>query len=439
MDDRNHNTPAQAPAARRLPALAAALVLGVACALSGPPAALAAPSDITTVAGSGVNGYGGDGGSATSAQMMAPAGLALGAGGNLYIADFFAHTVRRVNSSGTISTFAGTGVAGYSGDGGPASAAQLNMPGDLVVDAAGNVYIADFGNHRIRRVSPGGTISVYAGTGTAGYSGDSGPALLARLYNPAGLDIDAAGNLYVTEYGNGTVRRIDAATRVITTLAGNGTNGYGGDGGPATAAQMNAPTDVAVHGDGTAYIAELNGHRVRKVTPGGTITTLAGTGVAGNSGNGGPAASALLSQPAGVDIDSTGNVFIAEFGNHDVRKVTPAGAISRVAGTGVAGSGGDGGPALSAQLSTPSRANLDASGNFYVSDWGNHRVRRVEALGTPAAPTFAGSTPASPSQSSTPSIRGASSSGPRCGCTRTRPAPRRSPPPAPPRSSPRPA
>jgi hypothetical protein len=259
----------------RTRALAGAVAL---LALVAAAPAHAATGDITTVAGSGASGYGGDGGPATSAQLVQPAGVSF-PGSDLFISDFGTHTVRRVDSGGVISTIAGNGAAGFGGDGGPGGSSQLNMPADVATDSAGNTYIADFSNARIRKVSPGGTITTFAGTGTPGYSGDGGQALAARLDEPAGLDIDSAGNIYITDFGNDTVRRI-APSGVITTVAGNGSGGYGGDGGLATAGMLNDPTDVAVAGAGTVYIADFDGNRVRKVS-GGIITTIAGNGTAG--------------------------------------------------------------------------------------------------------------------------------------------------------------
>jgi hypothetical protein len=385
-----------------------ALTLSVLAALL-PATAAAAPGDISTVAGNGVDGYSGDGGPATAAAMRAPAGVFF-SGGGYVVADQYGHVVRRVDSGGVISTFAGTGTQGYSGDGGAATAARLSQPTDVVMDGAGNLYIADYDNSRVRRVTPGGTISTFAGTGTFGYSGDGGPALLARLARPAGLAIDAAGNLYVADIGNHTVRRITPAG-TITTVAGNGTGGSSGDGGPAASAQLYEPGDVALDGAGNLYIAEYSGHKVRKVSPAGTISRIAGTGSSGYSGDGGPATAAQMSAPIGLDVDSAGNIFVAEYGNHLIRKVDAGGTISRAAGTGASGFSGDGGPATLARLQTPSRVKLAPNGDFYISDFGNHRVRRVEALGSPAAPTLTGSSPASPSNSNSPRVQGTAPAG----------------------------
>ena len=399
-----YGAPGRIPRGGSLARACALTALCVLALLAGPGQAAAAPGDITTAAGNGVYGYAGDGGPATSAAMRAPIGVGF-SGGDLLIADFSSHVVRRVDAGGTISTFAGTGTSGSSGDGGPATSARLDQPGDVVSDAAGNVYISDFANSRVRRVLPDGTITNFAGTGQAGYQGDGGPALTARLAGPVGLEIDAAGNVYVSDFGNHTVRRITPAG-IITTVAGTGNPGSTGDGGPATSARLNEPADVSVDASGNVFISEYGGHRVRKVDSGGTISTIAGTGTAGYSGDGGPAAAARLSLPVGVEVDSAGEVFIADTGNHAIRKINAGGNITRVAGTTSPGFSGDGGPAISAQLNFPTRVSLTPSGDFYISDWGNSRVRRVEALGAPAAPSLTGTAPASPSPSNNPRVQG---------------------------------
>ena len=231
------------------------------------------------MAGTGTPGFSGDDGPATTAQLMGPRGLAVAADGNLYIADFGNHRVRRVGlSSGRITTVAGTGTAGFSGDDGLATAAQLANPTGVAVDAAGNLYIADNGNHRVRRVDPSGVITTVAGTGAQGFSGDRGPAIAAQLNSPVGVAVDTAGSLYIADRGNERVRRVDPSG-VIITVAGTGVQGFSGDRGPAIAAQLNTPRDVAVAADGTLYIADYDNHRVRRVDlSSGVITTVAGTG-----------------------------------------------------------------------------------------------------------------------------------------------------------------
>lgn len=260
------------------------------------------------------------GGAATSAQLGTPRGVTIDSNGNVYIADYTNNRVRKVDkSTGTISTIAGTGVAGYSGDGGPATSAQLNIPSAVLVDSLGNVYIADRGNHRIRKVDPSGTISTVAGTGVVGYSGDGGLATSAQLSHPLGLALDSDNNLYIAENGN-TIRKVNPSG-IISTVAGNGGTGYGGDNGPATSALMSNVSGVAVDGLGNVYIADTTNHRIRKVDQStGIISTVVGTGVGGYSGDGGAATSAKLYYPHGVVVDSNGTLYIGE-SNHVIRKV----------------------------------------------------------------------------------------------------------------------
>jgi len=329
---------------------------------------------ISTVAGTGTLGYSGDGGPATSARLYGPYGVAVDSSGNLYIALSGDHRIRKVTPGGTISTVAGTGTSGYSGDGGPATSAQLKQPSGVAVDSSGHLYIADSTNHRIRRVGPLGNIGTVAGTGTEGYSGDGGPATGAQLSSPTGVAVDSSGHLYIADYSNHRIRRVGPLGN-IGTVAGTGTVGYSGDGGPAASAQLRYPYGVAVDSSGNLYIAEFFGHRIRKVTPGGTISTAAGTGTAGYSGDGGPATSAQLNHPTGVAVDSSGNLYIADCLNDRIRKVTPGGTISTVAGTGTLGYSGDGGPATSAQLFQPIGVAVDAAGRVYLSDTSNQRVR----------------------------------------------------------------
>ena len=333
---------------------------------------------ISTVAGTGTRA--GDGGPATGAQLHAPSGVFVDAAGNLFIADGSNNRIRKVDPAGTISTVAGTGTAGFSGDGGPATGAQLNAPFGVFVDAAGNLFIADAGNSRIRKVDPAGTISTVAGTGTAGFSGDGGPATGAQLNHSVGVFVDAAGNLFIADGSNNRIRQVDPAG-TISTVAGTGVTGFSGDGGPATGAQFHSPSGVFVDAAGNLFIADGGNHRIRKVAPAGTISTVAGTGVGGVSGDGGTATGAQLS-PFGVFVDAAGNLFIADRSNNRIRKVDPAGTISTVAGTGTAGFSGDGGPATGAQLNAPFGVFVDAAGNLFIADAGNSRIRKVDPAGT---------------------------------------------------------
>jgi len=274
------------------------------------------PGNIVTVAGSTIPLS--DGGPATAAQLNGPLGLALDSG-NLYIVDSTNNRIRRVDlGTGTITTFAGNGAAGYAGDGGPGTAAQLSAPVGVAVDS-GNLYIADFGNNRVRRVDLAtGTITTFAGGGSVP-TGDGGPATAAQINGPFGLAVDSA-NLYIGDTGNNRVRRVDLATGIITTIAGTGVTGFAGDGGPATAAQLSVPRGLAL-GSGNLYIGDVGNHRVRRVDlVTGTITTFAGNGAVGSGGDGGPAAAAQLNFPGGLAVGS-GNLYIAERNNNRVRRV----------------------------------------------------------------------------------------------------------------------
>jgi sugar lactone lactonase YvrE len=334
---------------------------------------------ITTYAGDGTYGFSGDGGPATSAMLAAPEGVAEDTAGNLFIADSWNSNVRKVTPGGVISTVAGNGNPGYSGDGGPAASAMLNYPTGVAVDAAGNLFIADYGNDRIRMVTPSGIISTVAGNGTAGFSGDGVPANSAQLNGPTGVAVDAAGNLFIADEHNNRVREVNPGG-VISTVAGNGTGGYSGDGGPATSAELYYPAGVAVDTAGNLFIADEINDRIRMVTPGGVISTVAGNGIFGFSGDGGPATSAELYYPAGVAVDTAGNLFIADTWSNSVRKVTPGGVISTVAGNGTGGYSGDGGPATSAELYYPSGVAVDAAGNLFIADFNNQRVRMVTGV-----------------------------------------------------------
>jgi sugar lactone lactonase YvrE len=331
---------------------------------------------ITTIAGNGTAGFGGDGGPATSAQLYLPAGLTVDSAGNLFIADYVNRRVRKVTSSGVISTVAGTGMEGFGGDGGPAASALFHLPTSVAVDSTGNLYIADSSNSRVRKVTAGGVISTAAGSGNKGFSGDGGQATSAGLDSPVGVAVDASGNLFIADYAGQRIRKVSPGG-VISTVAGNGTQGYGGDGAPAAAAELNEPWGVAVDASGNLFIADLVNHRIRKVGPDGVINTAAGTGIPGFSGDGGPAAYAQLKYPAGVAVDSKGNLFIADSGNHSIRKVTPAGIIGTIAGNGRAGFSGDGGPATSAQLNGPTSIAIDAAGDLFVVDHNNNRIREI--------------------------------------------------------------
>ena len=367
---------------------------------------------ITTVAGTGEKGYSGDGGPAVEARLRYPFDVAVDEAGNLYIPSGGNHCIRRVDASGTITTVAGNEEQGYSGDGGPAIEAQLRSPAGVALDDSGNLYIADTWNHRLRRVDASGTITTVAGIGESGYSGDGGPANQAQLYRPKDATVDSTGNLYIADTYNHRIRRVDTSG-IITTVAGIGEEGNSGDGGPAVEARLNRPRDVAVDGAGNLYIADTANHRIRRVDGAGNISTIAGAGATGRdagryAGDGGRAIEARLDLPSGVALDGSGNVYIADTGNYRIRKVDATGIITTIAGSGSAGSGdysGDGGPAVEARLDYPNDVAVDRAGNLYIADTYNHRIRRVDVSGI--ITTVAGVGDGSYSGSSGPAVEAA--------------------------------
>jgi len=317
----------------------------------------------------------GDGGPAASARLQSPQGLAVGPDGALWIADTGNGRVRRVDAGGLISTVAGAGRGGLVGEAIAAAAARLLAPAAVALDASGNLWLADSQAARVRRVSAGGWITTAAGTGQAGYNGD-GFGALCQLNLPSGLAADGAGNVYIADTNNHRVRKLTPGG-VLTTIAGRGIRGYEGDGGSAVEALLDSPAGLAVDGEGNLYVADRMNHVIRKVTPGGVISTVAGTGLAGFSGDGGPARQARLNHPMGVAVDRQGNLYIADTQNHRLRQVTAEGVISTIAGDGVPGFEGDGGPAAQARLRFPAGVAVDAEGNLFVADQDNHRVRRL--------------------------------------------------------------
>lgn len=456
---------------------------------------------ISTVAGTGAAGFGGDGGAAISAQLNLPYGLAVDAAGNLYVADLGNERIRRISADGVIRTYAGGGVTDTGSDGGPALNAVLRTPRNVALDAAGNLYIAEFDGHRIRKVTPDGRIATVAGTGLVGFSGDGGPAFSAQLAYPAGILLDRAGNLYIADSQNLRIRKISTSGNIATAASGLATptavavdaagtiyvsdssgnlrsctaaavacataapfagdlaldvagtlyvagasfvhaidahgairvvagDGYRhtGDGGPATSAQLlqpaavavdsadsmfiadsgtqsvrqvlpdgtiqtvaagvlNAPSGVAVDAKGNVLVADSGNHRVRSVSPAGAFT-ITGTGAAGNGPEGLTPENTALNAPGGVCVDGTGAIFVVDTGNHRVLRFTIGGVVRTAAGNGSPGDAGDGGPARTAQLNRPAACALDAAGNLFIADTGNHRIRKVTSDG--AIATIAG-------------------------------------------------
>src|SRR5437762_5370839 len=340
---------------------------------------------ITTAVGTGEKGFDGDGGPANAALLNGPFDVAFDAAGNLYFSDTFNNRIRRVDArNGTISTVAGNGDKGYSGDGGPATAAALNEPYGIVLDRAGNIFIADRLNRRVRRIdAASGTIRTLAGTGEAAYGGDGGPAARAGLAEPNGLAFDAAErHLYITDVADNRVRVIDLATGTITTFAGTGVAEHNGDGGKAAAAGTFGARAVKVGRDGTVYILERQGSSLRAVNPKtGIIATIAGTTARGYAGDGGPALEAVFDAPKEMAIDRDGSLLIVDTENHAIRRVDPrTGLVTAVAG-GRKGASGDGGPALEAGLDRPHGAVVGPDGAIYIGDTNNHRIRKVVRQG----------------------------------------------------------
>jgi len=331
---------------------------------------------IATFAGNGVAAFSGDGAVAVSAALNDPKGMAIDPAGNVYIADSENFRVRKVNAAGIISTYAGNGVYGFSGDGGPAVNASISDVLSVALDAAGNLYLADASNRRIRKIAPGGIISTIAGNGVQGYSGDGGPAASALLGRPVALVVDAGGNLYYVDSVDQCVRRISVAG-IISTVAGNGVEGFSGDGGLAISASLDFPLGIAFDSAGNFYVADANNNRIRMISPGGIITTAVGGATGGFSGDGGPAVSASINIPSDVAVDSAGSLYIADAGNNRIRKVAPTGVITTIAGTAGNGFSGDGGPPTLAMLNHPWSIAVASSGTVYIGDMANFRVREI--------------------------------------------------------------
>ncbi len=331
---------------------------------------------ITTIAGIGLPAFSGDSGPATGAELSYPVCCKMDTIGNLYFSDYTNSRIRKINGSGIISTIAGNGTYGFSGDGAEATAAAINHPTGLFIGASGNLYISDYLNFRIRKVSTAGIISTIAGTGVSGYSGDGGPATAAQISQSWGITEDAIGNVLFSDRFNNVIRKIDTSG-IINTIIGTGVAGYSGDGGPASAAQLNSPVELLLDNYGNFYFSDFFNNRIRKISSSGIITTIAGNGITGYSGDGGPATNAELNRPVGLSIDSTGNIYIGDYNNSSIRKINSTGIISTIAGTGTSGFSGDGGPATAAEINSPQGVYVNNSGNIYICDVYNNRIRMI--------------------------------------------------------------
>ena len=354
-------------------------VLICACLALLGPFASAQSFTISTVAGNSTAGFSGDGGPATGAALRNPAGVAVGSDLCIYIADLKNRRVRKVEPDGTIKTIAGTDEsfnAKSSGDGGPATSANFGSPYGIAIDRTGYVYVGDQQGQCVRRIAPDGVITRFAGNGLRGYAGDGGLAIDARLSGPNDIDFDAQRNVYIADTGNHRIRIVDSDGK-ITTFAGIGTAGYSGDGGPADQAQLNAPAAICFDASGQLYICNFGNHCVRKVSKDRSISTIAGTGKKGFSGDGGPAANAELFQPCGVAVDKRSRVYIADSANCRIRIIREDGTIHTVAGTGRKAYRSNGGPAAAAEVSIPDLIDSDATGAIYIAAFQNHIIRKL--------------------------------------------------------------
>ncbi len=345
-------------------------------------AVLSTPSyaqNVTTIAGNnGLSGFAGDGGSATApaARLLFPLAVLARADGSVLIAEQAGNRVRKVDVGGVITTFAGTGGNSFTGDSGPATAAQINGPGALLEDAAGNIYIGSRG--AIRKVTPAGIISTIVGNGTQANTGDGGLATAAQVFTVWGMRFDSAGNLFFSDFGAHVVRKIDTAG-MITKIAGTGVAAAsGGDNLPALTAPLNLPLGIVIAADGSLIVAVGFQYRVRKIIPGGNITTIAGTGANSSTGDNGPATAATLNIPWGLVTDGNGGYFVSEFSGNRVRNIAGSGTITTVIGDGTATNTGDGGLATAATINVPNGLGRDNAGNLFITSDG-HVVRKIIA------------------------------------------------------------
>jgi sugar lactone lactonase YvrE len=342
-------------------------------------AVLAATSgDLRSVVGTGKQGFSGDGGPPSQATLNQPFHVSQDRAGNLYVADCFNYRIRKVDKkTGVISTVAGNGQKGYSGDGGPAVQASLNEPYGVLPDREGNLYIVDRLNACIRRVdAKTSVITTFAGNGKPGFSGDGGPADQAQLREPNALDFDPAGNLFIADVTDNRIRRVDVKTHVISTVAGTGKREFTGDGGPASQAGIQGARGVAFDGDGNMYLCEREGNRIRRVdAKTGVIRTVAGTGAKGYSGDGGPAQQATFNGPKWIHVGGDAMVYVVDTENHCVRQINPKDGVVRTVAGGHLGPDGDGGPAEKAGMDRPHGCWVDREGNLNTADTNNHRIR----------------------------------------------------------------
>jgi len=340
-------------------------------------------SIIHTFAGTGVAGYNGDGLLAVGETLYQPRDSAMGPDGSVYIVDTYNNRVRKVDTQGVMTTVAGNGVGGYGGDNGPATSASVKWPHDVTVDSTGIVYFADSNNNRVRRVDLNGIITTIAGTGSGGFSGDGGLATVAKLRNPKSVAL-FGGNLYIADSKNNRIREVDLGTGIITTVAGTGVAGFSGDGGPALSAQMNTPQRIAFDSVGNLYFTDTYNNRIRRVDAAShLITTIAGNGVQAFGGDGGPAVNASLNRPRGIALGDDDRVYIGDSGNQRVRQViVSTGVISTLAGSGKTSYSGDGGPASAAGLYNPRGLTVDPAGDLLIADTFHNVIRIITA--TPA-------------------------------------------------------
>jgi uncharacterized protein (TIGR03437 family) len=351
--------------------------------LAGPGnAQLVSSYTISTFAGTGVSGFAGDDGAAVIAQLASPTGVTADAAGKVYICDTLNHRIRVVSATEAITTVGGTGELGYSGDDGKATSATIESCAGIAVDSSGTIYFTDNRYHVIRKIVSSGTISRIGGilNRGSGFSGDGGTATDAELSGPSGIVVDKSGNVYFSDTNNSRIRKV-SASGIITTVAGGVTSGSSGDGGRATLAKLNLPRGLALDGLGNLYIADTGNNKIRKVSADGTITTIAGNGTAAYGGDGGPAVNASVRAPYGVAVDAAGVVYIAEYFSSRIRRVSVSGGISTIAGNGRYGYAGDGGPALSATLNFPFSLALGGSGTLYFTDIQNNVVRKLTPAG----------------------------------------------------------